>query len=148
MSPNLKSQILSLSACFILKSKDWPFSFSYLPLLEEKFHASIPWSTQSMMRMVSMDQSLMRLLKLVRRRDVIHFVPEEEECASSTLSLTDPRAESSDGSPTSVVRGSSGMGTRSVEPVASGKTMYKVIGIVPSKQWSNVECQKMTILLQ
>ena len=81
-----------------------------------------------------MDQSLMRLLKLVRRRDVIPFVHEEEECVSSTLSLTDPRAEWSDGSHTSVVRGSSGMGTRSVEPGASGRTMYKVIGIVPSNQ--------------
>ena len=76
----------------------------------------------------------MKLLKLVRRLDVIPFVHEEEECVSSTLSLTDPRAGWSDGSHTSVVRGSSGMGTKSVEPGASGRTMYKVIGIVPSNQ--------------
>ena len=59
---------------------------------------------------------------------MIPSVLEEEECVSSTLSLTDPRVGWSDGSLTSVVRELSGMGTRSVGPDASGRIMWRVSG--------------------
>ena len=64
---------------------------------------------------------------------MILSVLEEEECVSSTQSPTDPRVGWSDGSLTSVVRESSGMGIRSVGPDASGRTMLKVSGRYASK---------------
>ena len=59
---------------------------------------------------------------------MILSVLEEEECVSSTQSPTDPRVGWSDGSLTSVVRESSGMGIRLVGPGASGRIMWKVSG--------------------